>query len=79
MNRHSTVTAWLLNEVGLLDGVFSEDGTEVVGRPNAHNSAVLNVGHGSPAIITVNLSRRADWEAIKQRLIDEGYCRATPS
>ena len=64
---------WLLNEVGLLDGVFNEDGTAVVGRPDAHNSAVLNVGSGPPATVRVDLKKRAGWEAIQKRLADEGF------
>jgi hypothetical protein len=63
---------WLLNEVGLLDGLLNEDKTVVVGRPDALNSAVGNVGNGPPATIRVDLRNRADWKAIQERLANEG-------
>jgi hypothetical protein len=64
---------WLLDEVGLVDGEFSENRTAIVGRPNAQNSAVLNVGHGPPATVTVYLRKRDDWEANRKRLVNEGF------
>jgi hypothetical protein len=64
---------WLLDEVGLLDGVFIEGRTVIVGRPDAHNSTVLNVGSGPPATVRVDLKKRVGWEAIQKRLTDEGF------
>ncbi len=65
---------WLLIEVGLIDGRFEDGGTTVVvGRPDTHNSAVLNVGNGLPRSIQVDLTKRNDWEALKKRLSEEGF------
>jgi hypothetical protein len=50
------VPAWLLSDLFLDAGEFSEDGKSVTGRPNTHLSAVLNVGNGSPSIHTVRLT-----------------------
>lgn len=70
MEDKSTVPAWLLSELLLTHGVFNEDRTAVIGRPNAHLSAVLNEGRGAPATTTVYLNKFP--EALK-RLADEGY------
>jgi hypothetical protein len=67
-----TPPQWLLNEIGLAEGEFSKDNTAVTGRPDVHNSAVLDVGEGSPTRITVNVQRRPDWERIRERLRKEG-------
>jgi hypothetical protein len=65
---------WLLIEVGLTDGIFEDGGTTVVvGRPDAHNSAVLNVGNGPPKSTRVDLTKRNDWDTLKKRLTDEGF------
>ena len=64
---------WLLDEVGLVNGVFVEDGNVVVGRPDRPNGAVLNVGNGPPETTRVDLKKRAGWGAIKKRLADEGF------
>jgi hypothetical protein len=73
MANHSEVPAWLLNELFLTDGVFNHDRTTVIGRPNAHLNAVVNTGQGAvPATVPIDLTKRADWEAIKTRLTDEG-------
>jgi hypothetical protein len=61
---------WLLNDVGLIEGVFNDERTAITGRPDAHNSAVLNIGNGPPSLVTVDLTKRADWGAIKTRLFD---------
>jgi len=63
--------AWLREELFLIDGVFNQDRTVVTGRPNSHASAVFNTGSGAPGTLTVDLTKRADWEAIKKRLADE--------
>ena len=72
-NANKLPPKWLLNEVGLLDGVFNWDRAAIVGRPDGHNSAVLNVGSGPPATVRVDLKKRADWETIQKRLTDEGF------
>ncbi|HEX6881253.1 MAG TPA: hypothetical protein VF135_12865 [Terriglobales bacterium] len=64
---------WLLHELFLLDGVFNDDRTIVTGRPNAHAGAVLNVGYGAPGRVSVDLTRRADWQSIRERLASEGF------
>jgi hypothetical protein len=43
------VPRWLLDELFLDEGEFNDDETIVIGRPNNHLSAVLNVGHGTPS------------------------------
>ena len=63
---------WLLQEVGLIDGRFDDNKQAIVGRPNAHNAAVLNVGGGSPPTVRIDLKIRPNWEQIKKRLTDEG-------
>ena len=73
MANHSEPPAWLLDELFLIDGVFNNDRTTVTGRLNAHARAVLNEGGGPPSTVTINLTKRADWEAIKQRLAHEGF------
>jgi hypothetical protein len=55
MDNRSRVPAWLLNDLFLSDGVFNEAMTAVIGRPNAHLRAVLDVGNGAPAQTTVRL------------------------
>jgi hypothetical protein len=62
----------LLDDIGLTDGQF-ESRTVVIGRPNAHNSAVLNVGSGPPSNIRIDLIKRNNWEELKKRLVDEGF------
>jgi hypothetical protein len=60
----------VLNELNLTDGVLNEDRTAVIGRPNAHLSAVLNTGSGAPSTTTVYLSK---FPKVKKRLDDEGF------
>ena len=72
-NDSKVSSKWLLNDVGLISGVFNDDRTAVDGRPDAHNSAVLNVGNGPPATVRVDLTKRNNWDAIKKRLADEKF------
>ncbi|HMF74446.1 MAG TPA: hypothetical protein VK604_02180 [Bryobacteraceae bacterium] len=56
----------MLEELFLTTGVFNEDKTAVIGRPNAHLSAVLNTGSGTPneRHVLLNVSQ-------KERLQDD--------
>lgn len=67
-----TPPRWLLTDIGLLDGRF-ETKTIVTGRPDAHNSAVLDVGNGPPSSVRIDLTTRANWREIEKRLTDEGF------
>jgi hypothetical protein len=67
------VPAWLLSELFLISGVFL-DKTTVRGQRNPHSLALANIGNGPPSTeVTVDLTTRADWGAIKKRLADEGF------
>jgi hypothetical protein len=60
------VPRWLLEDLFLTDGVFTDDTrTAVTGRPNAHLQAVLNTGGGPSWTRTVHLTKEQ-----KQRLTD---------
>ena len=55
-NTKHEVPPWLLNDLFLGSGTFNEDRTIVTGRPNAHRSAVLNIGHGAPSVVSDKLT-----------------------
>lgn len=59
--EHVGVPAWLLSQLFLKHGVFNDDRTAV--------------SSGSEALGTfsMDLTKRADWEAIKKRLADDGF------
>jgi hypothetical protein len=57
MNNLPQVPAWLLEDMFLADGTFTDEGrTAVTGRPNTHLRAVLDVGNGAPQVTTVRLN-----------------------
>ena len=55
---------WLLNETGLENGVLSEDCTILTGRRGSHLQALWAAGG----------LRDQEWEIIRKRLVDEGFC-----
>jgi hypothetical protein len=74
MANERAVPSWLLNELNLLSGVFI-DTTTVRGFRSDHGFAVATTEKGvAPAReITIDLTTRRDWDAIKKRLAAEGY------
>ena len=71
-NRFKAPPRWLLEDIGLTDGHF-ENRTVIVGRPDAHNRAVLNTGSGPPATVRIDLTLRNNWDQIAKRLTNEGF------
>lgn len=59
--EHVDVPAWLLSRLFLKRGVFNDDRTSV------------NGGSEALGTFSIDLTQRADWEAIKKRLADEGF------
>jgi hypothetical protein len=66
MNTLAQVPQWLLEDLFLIDGVFTDETkTDVVGRPNPHLRAVLDTGSGPPQVHTAPLN-----EDQRKRLAD---------
>ena len=54
MDSFSSVPTWLLNQLFIKNGVFNQDRTAVVS------------GQDAPHTFSIDLTQRADWEAIKK-------------
>lgn len=57
-NALPEVPRWLLEDLFLVDGAFTDETkTAVVGRPNAHLTAVLNTGSAARRVHRIHLNQ----------------------
>ncbi len=63
------VPSWLLKALFLNQGVFNPDRTVVISGPDPN--AILDPEKNTPVTVSIDLTKRGDWEAVRRRLADE--------